>query len=183
MCNVWVAFSFYLLTFIIFSLFLNYYFLLEFVMEVSLYCQICRSAEYNTMKSLWKEVWHQKKKRKEEKAYKIKSFPTKTFLRHSFLCILLSNFVLFSDLCEKVGALTSVFLDYDFTRNHTNLLKVTWQIPGREQINNNTVVLQESILRALFFNIHINDLFYVTEMANVCNYADERHFILVALKD
>ena len=34
-------------------------------------------------------------------------------------------------------------------------------------------VLQGSVLEPLLFNIYINDLFYLTEMADVCNYADD----------
>ena len=37
-------------------------------------------------------------------------------------------------------------------------------------------VPQRSVLGQLLFNIHINDLFYLTEMTDVCNYADDTTF-------
>ena len=37
-------------------------------------------------------------------------------------------------------------------------------------------VSQGSVLGLLLFNIYINDLFYVTELKNVCNYADDATF-------
>ena len=40
-------------------------------------------------------------------------------------------------------------------------------------------VSQGSKLRPLLLNIYINDLFFLTEKAIVCNYADDKHFMHV----
>ena len=37
-------------------------------------------------------------------------------------------------------------------------------------------VHQRSVLGTLLFNIYLNDLFYLTECTNVCNYADDTTF-------
>ena len=37
-------------------------------------------------------------------------------------------------------------------------------------------VPQESVFGPLLFNTYIYDLFYITEMTNVCNYADDTTF-------
>ena len=36
-----------------------------------------------------------------------------------------------------------------------------------------------SVVGPLPFNIYINDLFYITESKNVCNYTDNKQFMLV----
>ena len=67
---------------------------------------------------------------------------------------------------------------YGFTKESLKLIKSyltnRWQ---RTKVNTNFSswtelligVQQESVLGSLLFNIYINDLFYITEMINVCN--------------
>ena len=71
---------------------------------------------------------------------------------------------------------------YGFTKNSLRLIKSylshRWQ---RTKINASFSswtelllgVSQGSVLRPLLFNIYINDLFFLTESANMCNYADD----------
>ena len=37
-------------------------------------------------------------------------------------------------------------------------------------------VPQGSVLRLILFNIHINELIYITESTNLCTYADDKTF-------
>ena len=68
----------------------------------------------------------------------------------------------------------SMKLIRSYLTNHFQRPKVNTSFSSRSKLFFG--VSQGSVLERLLFNIYINDLFYLTEMTDVCNYADDTTF-------
>ena len=68
----------------------------------------------------------------------------------------------------------SMKLIRSYLTNHFQRPKVNTSFSSRSKLFFG--VPQGSVLERLLFNIYINDLFYLTEMTDVCNYADDTTF-------
>ena len=68
----------------------------------------------------------------------------------------------------------SLKLFKSYSTNHWQRTKVKTSLGSWSELF--IEVPQGSVLGPLLFNISINELFYITEMTNVCNYADDTTF-------
>ena len=65
----------------------------------------------------------------------------------------------------------SLKLLHNYLSNRWHRTKVNKQFSSWQELTQG--VSQESVLGLLLFNIYLNDLFYLAESTNVCNFADD----------
>ena len=70
--------------------------------------------------------------------------------------------------------MTLTYLIKSYLRNRWQRTKVILSFSSRPELT--LGALQWPALAPLLFNIHINDLFYLTKLTDVCNYADDTTF-------
>ena len=73
---------------------------------------------------------------------------------------------------EAYGFSRSVLkLVYDYLSNRKQRVKINGSFSSRQESIKG--VLQGSVLGPLLLNVYINDLFFLVEEAEICNYADD----------